>query len=145
MVRVGDVGTSLVEKKIWIRGRLHTSRAKGKQCFFLLRQQQFSVQCLLAVGETVSKAFVKFVAGYTKDFLNQSCIAFLIYLSLHSVSKESVIDVEGVVVKAPQKIEGATQHDVEIHVTSLWVVSAAEPRLPLQIEDASRPIAEEVC
>lgn len=39
----------------------------------------------------------------------------------------------------PQKIEGATQQDVELHVTQVWVVSAAEPRLPLQIEDASRP------
>lgn len=44
----------------------------------------------------------------------------------------------------PQKVEGATQQDVELHVTQLWVVSAAEPRLPLLIEDASRPIAEEV-
>ena len=29
-------------------------------------------------------------------------------------------------------------------MTQLWVVSAAEPRLPLLIDDASRPIAEEV-
>ena len=43
-----------------------------------------------------------------------------------------------------QKIDGATQQDVELHVTQLWVVSAAEPRLPLLIDDASRPIAEEV-
>lgn len=46
---------------------------------------------------------------------------------------------EGVVRSVPQKIEGATQQDVELHVTQVWVVSAAEPRLPLQIEDASRP------
>ena len=36
------------------------------------------------------------------------------------------------------------QQDVEMHATQLWVVSAAEPRLPLLIEDASRMITEEV-
>lgn len=61
----------------------------------------------------------------------------------YRITKESVIDVEGIVRSVPQKIEGATQQDVELHVIQLWVVSAAEPRLPLQIEDASRP--EEVC
>uniref|UniRef100_A0A0P6E3P8 Aspartate--tRNA ligase, cytoplasmic n=1 Tax=Daphnia magna TaxID=35525 RepID=A0A0P6E3P8_9CRUS len=121
IIRVEDIGLSLIESKIWSRGRLHTSRAKGKQCFFLLRQQQSTVQCLLAVSESISKAFVKFTAGITK---------------------ESVIDVEGVVRSVPQKIEGATQQDVELHVTQVWVVSAAEPRLPLQIEDASRPEEE---
>nr|CAH0112328.1 unnamed protein product [Daphnia galeata] len=121
VLKVGDLGTSVIDKKIWSRGRLHTSRAKGKQCFFLLRQQQSTVQCLLAVSESTSKAFVKFVAGITK---------------------ESVIDVEGFVRSVPQKIEGATQQDVELHVTQVWVISAAEPRLPLQIEDASRPEEE---
>ena len=60
------------------------------------------------------------------------------------ISKESVIDLEGFIRGVPQKIEGATQHDVEVHVSQLWVVSSAEPRLPLQIEDASRPMADEV-
>ena len=62
----------------------------------------------------------------------------------YRISKESVIDVEGFVRGVAQKIDGATQQDVELHVTQLWVVSAAEPRLPLLIDDASRPIAEEV-
>jgi len=118
LVRVGSLDTPLVDQKVWVRGRLQTSRAKGKQMFFLMRQQQFTVQCLLAVSDTISKAFVKFAAG---------------------VSKESVIDVEGFVRAAPQKIEGATQQSVELHVTQLWVVSVAEPRLPFLIEDASRP------
>ena len=61
--KVSDLGSNLIDQKVWVRGRLHTSRAKGKQCFFVLRQQQFTVQCLVAVSETVSKAFVKFAAG----------------------------------------------------------------------------------
>lgn len=106
------------DTKVWVRGRLHTSRAKGKQCFFVLRQQQYTIQCLLSVSEATSKQMVKFVA---------------------SITKESIVDVEGFIKASPQKIESCTQKDVELHVTKVFVVSAAEPRLPLQIEDASRP------
>ena len=63
VLRVGEVGAAVADKKVWVRGRLHTSRAKGKQCFFLLRQQQSTVQCLVAVSDSISKAFVKFAAG----------------------------------------------------------------------------------
>jgi len=63
VLRIGDLNSTIVDKKVWVRGRLHTSRAKGKQCFFLMRQQQFTVQCLLAVSESISKSFVKFAAG----------------------------------------------------------------------------------
>lgn len=44
----------------WVRGRVHTSRAKGKQCFLILRQQSSTVQCILAVGDIISKEMVKF-------------------------------------------------------------------------------------
>lgn len=44
--------------------------------------------------------------------------------------------------KSPIKIESCTQNDVELQVTQIFVVSQAEPRLPLLIEDAMRPEAE---
>lgn len=105
-------------EKVWVRGRLHTSRAKGKQCFFVLRQRQFTIQCVLSVSETTSKQMIKFVANITK---------------------ESIIDVEGFIKASPQEIESCSQKNVEMHVTQVFVVSASEARLPLQIEDASRP------
>lgn len=52
--------------------------------------------------------------------------------------QESIIDIRGVVRKVEQEITSCTQREVELHVTQLFVVSAAEPRLPLQIEDAAR-------
>jgi hypothetical protein len=54
------------------------------------------------------------------------------------VSKESIVDITGTITKAPEKIESTTQSDVEIQISSFFVVSAAEA-LPLQIEDAARP------
>jgi len=107
---------------VWVRARLHTSRAKGKQCFFVLRQQQYTVQCISYVSEEVSKQMIKFIAH---------------------ISKESIVDVQAEVKKSPEKIEGCTQKDVELHVKQIWVISASEPQLPLQIDDASRRVTAE--
>jgi len=118
IIRVNDLTTEKQDQKVWVRARLHTSRSKGKQCFFVLRQQQYTVQALLAVGQNVSKQLVKYTAN---------------------INMESIVDVEGFVRKTDMKITGCSQQDVELHATQVWVVSAAHPRLPLLIEDASRP------
>ncbi|KPP71402.1 Aspartyl-tRNA synthetase, cytoplasmic-like [Scleropages formosus] len=121
LVRVQDLTAEKAGQLLWVRARIHTSRAKGKQCFLVLRQQQFNVQALVAVGDRASKQMVKFAANITK---------------------ESIVDVEGVVRKVEQKIESCTQQDVELHIERIFVVSQAEPRLPLQLEDAVRPEGE---
>lgn len=56
-----------------------------------------------------------------------------------SITKESIIDVEATVSQVTGSVAGCTQHDVELVASQIWVVSAAAPQLPLQIEDASRP------
>jgi aspartyl-tRNA synthetase len=61
-----------------------------------------------------------------------------------SIPKESIVDVKGVVQSVPQSIESCTQSEVEISCTEFWVVSMSEPRLPLQIEDATRRVVEDV-
>merc|ERR1711988_1078224 len=107
---------------VWVRARLHTSRAKGKQCFFVLRQQQFTVQCIAYVSEDVSKQMIKFISH---------------------IPKESIVDVQAVVKKSPEKIEACSQKDVELHIKQTWTTSQSEPVLPLQIEDAARKVTEE--
>jgi len=42
----------------------------------------------------------------------------------------------------PSKIESCSQQDIEVHLQEVFVVSAAKPQLPLQIEDAARPVGE---
>jgi aspartyl-tRNA synthetase len=122
LLNVGDLKAPLAEQKIWVRGRLFVSRSTGKQCFFTIRQRFHTVQAIVISSETISKQMVKFVAG---------------------IPKESIIDVEGVLKLAPTKIESCSQNDVELHVTQVFVISASEPRLPLLIEDAMRPEAED--
>nr|CAD7257494.1 unnamed protein product [Timema shepardi] len=121
-VGVKDLSEELADQKVWVRGRLHTSRAKGKQCFVVLRQQQYTVQCLIAVNEDVSKQMVKFASN---------------------VTKESIVDIEALVLTVPRKIESCTQKNVELHAKKLFVVSAAKSQLPLLIEDASRPVKDD--
>ncbi|XP_029419674.1 aspartate--tRNA ligase, cytoplasmic isoform X2 [Nannospalax galili] len=122
LVRVRDLTVQNADNVVWVRARVHTSRAKGKQCFLVLRQQQFNVQALVAVGDHASKQMVKFAAN---------------------INKESIVDVEGIVRKVNQKIGSCTQQDVELHVQKIYVISLAEPRLPLQLDDAIRPEVEE--
>ncbi|XP_023341719.1 aspartate--tRNA ligase, cytoplasmic [Eurytemora carolleeae] len=119
---VKDLKPKMAGNVVYIRGRLHTSRAKGKQCFFVIREQQDTVQCLGFVNERISKQMVKFISH---------------------ISKESIVDVQAEVVKAAEKIESCTQQNIELHVHQVWVVSASDPQLPLQIEDAARRISDE--
>jgi len=122
IIAVKDLKPKMTGQCVHIRGRLHTSRAKGKQCFFVIREQQSTVQCLAFVSDKMSKQMLKFIAH---------------------ISKESIVDVEAEVVKVADKIESCTQQSIELHVRQVWVVSSSDPQLPLQIEDAARRITEE--
>lgn len=104
---------------VWVRGRVHTSRSKGKQCFLVVRQQSSTVQCIVAVDDsTVSRQMVKFSG---------------------SVPRESIVDIKAKVIPVANKIESCTEQNLELHVVEFYLVSSAKLQLPLQIEDAARP------
>lgn len=118
-VPVGQLNLSKKDQTVWIRARLQNSRVKGSSMgFFVVRDREFTCQAIMTVGPAVSKQMVKF-AG--------------------SISRESIIDLEAKVVKAPEQIKTCSQKDVELQISQFHVVSKAIPQLPLQIEDASRP------
>ncbi|XP_003384922.2 PREDICTED: aspartate--tRNA ligase, cytoplasmic-like [Amphimedon queenslandica] len=110
--------SSKVGQSVLVRGRLHASRATGNMCFLVLRSQQYTVQAVTAVGPTTSKQMVRYASN---------------------VYKESIVDLEGTVSAAPEKITGCSQQDVELVVNKLFCVSRSEPQLPFQLEDAMRP------
>ncbi|XP_065882326.1 aspartate--tRNA ligase, cytoplasmic-like [Dysidea avara] len=120
--RIGDLTLAKAGTTVLVRARLQTSRSTGKQCFLVLRQQHFTVQAIVAVSSTISKQMVKF----TED-----------------LSRESIVDVEGTLSAAPEKVVSCSQQDVEIAVTKFHCISHAAPRLPLQLEDALRPEGDE--
>lgn len=62
-VPVSELPKYLGKDNIWVRGRVHTSRCKGKQCFLILRQHSNTVQCVFNVNDVVSKQMVKFTGS----------------------------------------------------------------------------------
>lgn len=60
---IKDLNKTISGNDVWVRARLHTSRARGKQCFIVLRQREYTVQVLVNVSEKISKAMVKFTSG----------------------------------------------------------------------------------
>ncbi|PIC38988.1 hypothetical protein B9Z55_010823 [Caenorhabditis nigoni] len=116
-LRVREVNVANATKDIWVRGRVHTIRSKGKNCFIVLRQGVYTVQIAMFMNDKISKQMLKFVS---------------------SISKESIIDVFATINKVETPIESCTQKDVELLAQRVFVVSSSAPKLPLQIEDASR-------
>lgn len=89
------------DQVVLIRGRVQTIRPVGKKiAFVVVRERGFTVQCVLTVKpELVSAHMVKFAT---------------------SLSKESIVDVEGVVTVPEKPITGATQQQVcTVHVYML--------------------------
>ncbi|CAH2084217.1 unnamed protein product [Euphydryas editha] len=116
---VKDLGVHLDGKEVWVRARLQTSRAKGKQCFAVLRQNSSTVQLIISVNEElgISKQMVKFTGNITK---------------------ESIVDVQALVVRTAAPVEACSVRGVELAARQLWRVSAARAQLPLLVEDAAR-------
>ncbi|KAG2492339.1 hypothetical protein HYH03_009289 [Edaphochlamys debaryana] len=114
---VEDLSPALVDQKVLVRGRIHTTRGKGKSAFLVIRQRTATVQAILFADDTtVSKGMVKYAT---------------------QISKESIVDVEGVVKVPANPIEGCSQKDVELQVTGIRAVSRAAA-LPFELVDAAR-------
>ncbi|RZC60838.1 hypothetical protein C5167_022580 [Papaver somniferum] len=115
---VGLVNESLKDKTVLVRGRIQTTRPVGKNIGFLvLREKGFTLQCVLTVADNlVSRQTVKFAT---------------------SLSKESHVDIEGIVSVPDAPIKGATQQ-VELQVRKIYGISRALPTLPINIDDAAR-------
>eukprot|EP00743_Colponemidia_sp_Colp-15_P000503 GILK01000568.1.p1 GENE.GILK01000568.1~~GILK01000568.1.p1 ORF type:complete len:514 (-),score=91.21 GILK01000568.1:171-1712(-) len=119
--RVGDLTSSLENQDVWVRGRVHTTRGKGKCVFAILRQACYTVQGVLFASESISKDMIKYV---------------------QSLPKESVVDILATVTVPKQKIESTSQQ-VELQIKKFFCVNKSEPVLPFQIDDAARREDEE--
>ncbi|KAL7150610.1 hypothetical protein ABFS83_05G125000 [Erythranthe nasuta] len=119
---VKDLNDGLKDQTVLVRGRAQAIRAVGKKmAFVVVRKRGFTVQCVLTVAQDlVSSQMVKFAT---------------------SLSRESIVDIEGIVSVPAQPITGASQQ-VEIQVRKLYCVNMAIPTLPINIDDAARSEVE---
>lgn len=76
------------------------------------------MQCVLFVGEKISKGMVTFAS---------------------KIPKESIVEVIAEVTKPQAHIDGCSQQ-VELQVVEFWCINRSVPILPFQLEDASRKV-----
>ena len=114
---VGDLAAPAAGTTVWLRARLANSRQQSAKLGFLVLRQRLRTVQLVVQG----KDLCAFAAG---------------------LPTESVVDVQATVTVPPAPIDGCTQSAVELSVERIYAVSMAMPRLPLQVEDASRSEAE---
>jgi len=116
---LGAEGGPAVGEEVWVRGRLFRLRAKGNQCFLVVRSGGFyTVQaCFFKDKETPrqSKEMLSWLAG---------------------LNVESIIDVRGELVEAT--VNSCSQGNVELAIREVRLVSASLPHRPFELEDASR-------
>lgn len=119
---VKNLTDKLKDEVVLIRGRVQSIRPVAKKMAFLVvRERGSTVQCLVHVTEgVVSTQMVKFATA---------------------LSRESIVDVEGVISVPREPIKGASQQ-VEIQVRKIYCVNKAIPTLPINIEDAARSDAD---
>ncbi|KAL5207046.1 hypothetical protein ABZP36_031481 [Zizania latifolia] len=121
-----DVATleqSMAGRAVRLRGAAHAVRAVGRRvAFVVLRQGTSTVQCVVAAAAGGGDAgMVRLAAG---------------------LSRESVVDVAGVVSLPREPVHGTTQQQVEIQVKKLHCISRATPNLPISVDDAARSEAD---
>lgn len=143
--KISELSKDLVGKEVLVRARIHTTRNKGRLAFFVLRQRYSTVQCVCQQAQaSASKQMFKFLCKYVHLSYN-TCSHFLSPFRLPasdtvpSIPPESVIDLVGEVRAVDEEISSCTQHDLELGVKEIFVVSRSEAKLPIQLEDAERP------
>ena len=110
-------------REVWVRGRLAKLRAGSNNCFLVLRAQgQHTVQAVFFKDKSTPKQ--------SKAMLG----------SLAALTEESVVDIRGLLVEA--SVNGCSQANVEMQILDLVLISAADPKLPFEIDDAGRAEAE---
>ncbi|XP_030947317.1 aspartate--tRNA ligase 2, cytoplasmic isoform X1 [Quercus lobata] len=119
--KIGKLAEPLKDQYVLVRGRAQRIRAKGKTAFVVLRKKGFTVQCVLTEQDgVISRPMLKYAAGLTR---------------------ESIVDVEGVV-SVPGITINSTTQQVEIQVRKIFCVDKAMPTLPINVEDAARSDVE---
>ena len=119
-VPLAKIDDSYDAKEVLIRGRVHNVRGKGNLAFVIIRQNVDTLQSIAFKSETIPKAMLKFISN---------------------VPKESIVDITGKLTKPDKPIESCSVQ-LELQISTFFVVDRARSALPFQIEDACRPLKE---
>ena len=122
-MRLKEMDASKHGQTVWVRGYVHDITKTSKEVtFVLLRQQYFTVQCVVS-REVVSEAMKKYVDAH--------------------VGCECVVDLECTIHKVDTKVDKVSQQLVELRVGKLFVVSPVAPDIPFLTKVAMSAIDDE--
>jgi nondiscriminating aspartyl-tRNA synthetase len=112
-----DISEGNLEKEICTYGRVHKIRALGKRCFIILRDQIWSIQCVMCKG---------------KDTVQ--------FKSACKVAPESFIRVTGTLSRLPEqvsRVEYTYYKNFELKVSNIELISKSTGEFPFTLEDAN--------
>ncbi|KZF19269.1 aspartyl-tRNA synthetase [Xylona heveae TC161] len=111
------------DQTIVFRATVHNARVQSaKLAFLVLGQRLQTIQAVVAASETLSRQMVKWAGG---------------------INAESTVLVHGLVKKPLEPVKSTTISNLEIHIRKIYTIAKAEPQLPMQVEDAERPLPAE--
>ena len=106
-----------LEFQIWVRGRIHAIRAKGKTCFIVLRSGVYTLQVIFIVRKHTN--LIVFQIGvFVTEKVSKAMLKFV-----SAISRESIVDIQGTVQKVDAPVESCTQKTVEVHAFEVNMLS----------------------
>ncbi|KAK4543419.1 hypothetical protein LTR36_005562 [Oleoguttula mirabilis] len=109
--------------QVVLTAAVKNARNQGAGLAFLVLQHGYeTIQGVVAKSETLSKQMVKF-AG--------------------SIPSQSIVQMQVVVKKPKDPVKSCSIEHLEVHIKKLFISSKADSQLPMQVEDAERPIPVE--
>lgn len=131
-VQLADIATKYTDTsslddteapEICFRAVVENARNQSAKLSFLVFKQGLNtIQSVVAASDKLSRQMVKFSG---------------------SIPAESIVLVHGLVKKTPEPVKSATISHLEIHVKKLYIIAKADSQLPMQVEDAERPLPQE--
>ena len=110
-------------KEVVFRASVENARVQSaKLAFLVFRQGLASIQAVVAASDTLSREMAKFSG---------------------SIPSESIVLVHATVAKPNEPVKSTTIQHLEVHVKKLYIIAKADAQLPMQVEDAERPIPVE--
>lgn len=116
LLNLKDISENDINKEIYVYGRIHKIRPMNNKCFIILRDQIWSIQCIITKSNPDFKKICKITA-------------------------ESYIKAKGIISKLPENvkcIEYTSHKNFEINLSDIEIISKSTNIYPFILEDVDK-------
>ncbi|KAL8785708.1 MAG: hypothetical protein Q9195_008532 [Heterodermia aff. obscurata] len=118
---LADLYDAREDQEVTVDARVHNARVQSaKLAFLVLREGPHTIQAVIAEGgaHKISRQMVKWSGG---------------------LNTESIVRVTGLVKQPLEPVTSTSISNYELHIASIYIISAAAQQLPIQVKDCMRP------